>query len=48
MSMFAAIGRFMAFIIIALIILFILSTAVRIVLQAKALVVERLGAYRGT
>ena len=48
MSMFAAIGGFMAFIIIALIILFILSTSVRIVPQAKALVVERLGAYRGT
>ena len=46
--MFAAIGGFMAFIIIALIILFILSTSVRIVPQARALVVERLGAYLGT
>ena len=48
MRMFAAIGGFMAFIIIALIILFILSTSVRIVPQARALVVERLGAYLGT
>ena len=34
------------FIIIAVIILFILSSCIRIVPQAQALVVERLGAYQ--
>ena len=42
--MFGAIGGFITFIIIAVIILFILSTCIRIVPQAQALVVERLGA----
>ena len=46
--MFAAIGGFLAFIIIAIIILVILSSCIRIVPQAQALVVERLGAYQGT
>ena len=46
--MFGAIGGFITFIIIAVIILFILSTCIRIVPQAQALVVERLGAYLGT
>ena len=46
--MFGAIGGFLVFIIIAVIILFILSTCIRIVPQAQALVVERLGAYQGT
>lgn len=46
--MFGAIGGFLVFIIIAVIILFILSSCVRIVPQAQALVVERLGAYQGT
>ena len=41
--MFGAIGGFITFIIIAVIILFILSTCIRIVPQAQALVVERLG-----
>ena len=43
--MFGAIGGFLVFIIIAVIILFILSSCIRIVPQAQALVVERLGAY---
>ncbi|MCB7320521.1 SPFH domain-containing protein [Lacrimispora sp. 210928-DFI.3.58] len=46
--MFAAIGGFMAFIIVAVIILVILSSCIRVVPQAQALVVERLGAYLGT
>ena len=46
--MFGAIGGFITFIVIAVIILFILSTCIRIVPQAQALVVERLGAYLGT
>ena len=46
--MFAAIGGFVVFIIIAVVILFILSTCIRIVPQAQALVVERLGAFLGT
>ena len=46
--MFGAIGGFLVFIIIAVIILFILSSCIRIVPQAQALVVERLGAYQGT
>lgn len=46
--MFGAIGGFVVFIIIAVIVLFILSTCVRVVPQAQALVVERLGAYQGT
>ena len=46
--MFGVIGGFMAFIIIAVIILVILSSCMRIVPQAQALVVERLGGYLGT
>ncbi|MFR3753661.1 MAG: SPFH domain-containing protein [Enterocloster sp.] len=46
--MFGAIGGFITFIIIAVIILFVLSTCIRVVPQAQALVVERLGAYLGT
>ena len=46
--MFGAIGGFLVFIIIAVIILFILSSCIRIVPQAQALVVERLGAYLTT
>lgn len=46
--MFGVIGGFMAFIIIAVIILVILSFCIRIVPQAQALVVERLGGYLGT
>ena len=46
--MFGAIGGFLVFIIIAVIILFILSTCIRIVPQAQAMVVERLGAYLET
>ena len=38
--MFGAIGGFLVFIIIAVIILFILSSCIRIVPQAQALVVE--------
>ena len=41
--MFGAIGGFITFIIIAVIILFVLSTCIRVVPQAQALVVERLG-----
>lgn len=48
MNIFAAIGGFMAFIIVAVIILVILSSCIRVVPQAQALVVERLGAYLGT
>ena len=44
--MFGAIGGFLVFIIIAVIILFILSSCIQIVPQAQALVVERLGAYQ--
>ena len=40
--MFGAIGGFITFIIIAVIILFVLSTCIRVVPQAQALVVERL------
>lgn len=46
--MFGAIGGLFVFVIIAVIILFILSVCVRVVPQAQALVVERLGAYQGT
>ena len=46
--MFGAIGGLITFIIIAVIILFVLSTCIRVVPQAQALVVERLGAYLGT
>ena len=46
--MFAAVGGFVVFIIIAIVILLILSTCIRVVPQAQALVVERLGAYQGT
>jgi len=42
------IGGFMAFIIVAVVILVILSSCIRIVPQAQALVVERLGGYLGT
>ena len=46
--MLGMIGGFMAFIIVAVVILVILSSCIRIVPQAQALVVERLGAYLGT
>lgn len=46
--MFGALGGFIVFVIIAVIILLILSACVRVVPQAQALVVERLGAYQGT
>lgn len=46
--MFGAIGGLLAFVIIAVIILFILSSCIRVVPQAQALVVERLGAFQGT
>ena len=46
--MLGMIGGFMAFIIIAVVILVILSSCIRIVPQAQALVVERLGGYLGT
>ena len=46
--MFAALGSFIAFILIAVVVLAILSSCVRVVPQAQALVVERLGAYLGT
>ena len=39
---------FTGFIILAIIILIILSSCVKIVPQAQAMVVERLGAYRET
>ncbi len=45
---FEALGTFMVFILILLVILVILSSCVKIVPQARALVVERLGAYQGT
>lgn len=46
--MLGMIGGFMAFIIVAVVILAILSSCIRIVPQAQALVVERLGGYLGT
>ena len=46
--MLGLIGGFMAFIIVAVVILVILSSCIRIVPQAQALVVERLGGYLGT
>lgn len=46
--MLGMIGGFMAFIIIAVVMLVILSSCIRIVPQAQALVVERLGGYLGT
>lgn len=46
--MLGTIGGFMAFIIVAVVILVILSSCIRIVPQAQALVVERLGGYLGT
>ena len=46
--MLGIIGGFMAFIIVAVVILVILSSCIRIVPQAQALVVERLGGYLGT
>ena len=46
--MLGMIGGFMAFIIITVVILVILSSCIRIVPQAQALVVERLGGYLGT
>lgn len=46
--MLGMIGGFMAFIIVAVVILVILSSCIRIVPQAQALVVERLGGYQGT
>ena len=46
--MLGMIGGFMACIIVAVVILVILSSCIRIVPQAQALVVERLGGYLGT
>ena len=46
--MLGMIGGFMAFIIVAVVILVILLSCIRIVPQAQALVVERLGGYLGT
>ena len=46
--MLGMIGGFMAFIIVAVVILVILSSCIRVVPQAQALVVERLGGYLGT
>ena len=46
--MLGMIGGFIAFIIVAVVILVILSSCIRIVPQAQALVVERLGGYLGT
>lgn len=46
--MLGMIGGFMAFVIVAVVILVILSSCIRIVPQAQALVVERLGGYLGT
>ena len=46
--MLGMIGGFMAVIIVAVVILVILSSCIRIVPQAQALVVERLGGYLGT
>ena len=46
--MLGMIGGFMAFIIVAVVILVNLSSCIRIVPQAQALVVERLGGYLGT
>ena len=46
--MLGIIGGFMAFIIVAVVILVILSSCIRIVPQAQALVEERLGGYLGT
>ena len=46
--MFQAFGTFLAVIAILLIILLVLSSCIKIVPQARALVVERLGAYQGT
>lgn len=46
--LFEAVGGFIVFIIIAVIVLIILSSCIRIVPQAQALVVERLGAFLGT
>ena len=46
--MFGAIGTFLSIIIIAIIVLLVLSSCIRIVPQAQALVVERLGAYLET
>lgn len=38
-------GAFISFLVIAIVVLLILSSCIRIVPQAQALVVERLGAY---
>ena len=46
--MFGVISGFFIFILIAVIVLGILSTCIRVVPQAQALVVERMGAYLGT
>lgn len=46
--MFGVAGGLLVFVVIAVIILFILSVCIRVVPQAQALVVERLGAYQGT
>ena len=43
-----AIAGFFGFIIIAIIVLLVLTSCIKIVPQATAMVVERLGAYQGT
>ena len=41
-------GTFISFVVIALVVLIVLSSCIKIVPQAQALVVERLGAYLET
>ena len=41
-------GAFISFVILAIIVLLVLASCIRIVPQAQALVVERLGAYLET
>ena len=41
-------GTFISFVVIALVVLLVLSSCIKIVPQAQALVVERLGGYQGT
>jgi regulator of protease activity HflC (stomatin/prohibitin superfamily) len=48
MRIFALMGGFIMFLILIILLLIILVNCIRIVPQAQALVVERLGAYRGT
>lgn len=47
-NIFGMVGGFMAFIIVVLIVLVLVSSCVKVVPQAQALVVERMGAYLGT